>query len=94
MADWRRISFEERKGVCAKEYSVKSRNNLAAAWCTGSRTWRKVEDDRISDKKLLVARVTKDVGKYMDSCDMCQRVKNRIEVLIGKLKLSKVLEKL
>ena len=36
--------------------------------------------------------VTKDVGKYMKGCDMCQRIKNRIEILIGKLKLSKVLE--
>ena len=28
----------------------------------------------------------------MKGCDMCQRIKNRIEILIGKLKLSKVLE--
>ena len=38
-------------------------------------------------------RVTKDVGKYMERCDMCQRMKNRMEILVGKLKLSKVLEK-
>jgi len=37
--------------------------------------------------------VTKDVGKYVDRCDMCQRMKNRIEALIGKLKLSEILEK-
>jgi len=37
--------------------------------------------------------VTKDVGKYVESCDMCQRIKNKTEVLIGKLKLSKVPEK-
>ena len=36
--------------------------------------------------------VTKDVGKYMKGCDMCQRIKNRIKIPIGKLKLSKVLE--
>ena len=34
--------------------------------------------------------VIKDVGKYVDSCDMYQRIKNRIE---KKLKLSKVLKK-
>ena len=34
--------------------------------------------------------VIKDVGKYVDSCDMYQRIKNRIE---EKLKLSKVLKK-
>ena len=37
--------------------------------------------------------VIKDVEKYMNSCDMCQRIKNRIEILVGKLKLSKVPEK-
>jgi len=24
-------------------------------------------------------RVTRDVGRYVDSCDMCQRMKNQIE---------------
>ena len=38
--------------------------------------------------------VTKDVGKYVKDCDMYQRIKNRTEVLIRKLKLSKVSEKL
>ena len=36
----------------------------------------------------------KDVGKYVEGCDMYQRMKNRIEVLVEKLKLSEVLEKL
>jgi len=35
----------------------------------------------------------RDVGKYMEGCDLCQRMKNRTEELAGKLKLSKVLEK-
>jgi len=35
----------------------------------------------------------RDVGKYVEDCDICQRIKNRIEVIIGKLKLSKILEK-
>jgi len=37
--------------------------------------------------------VTKDIGKYMDGCDMCQRMKNRMEALAGKLMANKVLEK-
>jgi len=37
-----------------------------------------------------VARSNKRCGKR---CDMCQRMKNRMEVSIGKLKLSEVLEK-
>ena len=38
--------------------------------------------------------VTKDMGKYMEGCDMCQRSQNRTEVPIRKLKLSEVPEKL
>ena len=38
--------------------------------------------------------VTKDMGKYIDSCNMYQRIKNRIQVPVEKLKLSKVLKKL
>jgi len=37
--------------------------------------------------------VMRNVGKYTKSYDMCQRMKNRTEVPIGKLKLSEVLEK-
>ena len=38
--------------------------------------------------------VTKYIGKYVNSCDMCQRMRNQTEVLVGKLKLSEVPEKL
>ena len=38
--------------------------------------------------------ITKDMGKYMEGCNICQRMKNRTKVLIRKLKLSEVLEKL
>ena len=34
----------------------------------------------------------KDVGRYIEGCDIYQRIKNRIEVTTGKLKLSKVPE--
>ena len=37
--------------------------------------------------------VTKDIGKYIEECDIYQRIKNRIEVSVGKLKLNKVPEK-
>ena len=30
--------------------------------------------------------VTKYVGKYIDGCNLCQRMKNRIETLVEKLK--------
>ena len=38
--------------------------------------------------------VTRDVGRYVEGCDLCQRIKNRMEELVGKLKLSEVPEKL
>ena len=36
----------------------------------------------------------RDVEKYMEGCNICQRIKNRIEGLAGNLKLNKVPEKL
>ena len=36
----------------------------------------------------------RDVGQYVEGYDMYQRMKNRTEILVGKLKLSEVLEKL
>ena len=36
----------------------------------------------------------RDVGRYVEGCDGCQRIKNRTEKPVGKLKLSKVPEKL
>ena len=35
----------------------------------------------------------RDVGKYVEGCDLCQRIKNRTEKLAGKLKLSEVPQK-
>ena len=34
--------------------------------------------------------VTRNVGRYVEECDICQRIKNRTEILIVKLKLSEV----
>ena len=36
----------------------------------------------------------RDVGRYVEGCDLCQRMKNRMEEVAGKLKLSEVPEKL
>ena len=38
--------------------------------------------------------ITRDIGRYIKECDMCQRMKNRTEEIAGKLKLNEVLEKL
>ena len=37
--------------------------------------------------------VIRDVGKYVEGYDLCQRMKNRMEEMVGKLKLSEVLGK-
>jgi len=37
--------------------------------------------------------VTRNVGRYVEGCDLCQRMKNRMEEVAGKLKLSEVPEK-
>ena len=38
--------------------------------------------------------VTRDIGRYVEGCDLCQWIKNRMEEIVGKLKLSEVPEKL
>jgi len=38
--------------------------------------------------------VTRDIGRYVEGCNLCQRMKNRTEEVAGKLKLSEVPEKL
>ena len=37
--------------------------------------------------------VTRDVGQYVKGCNTCQRIKNKTEIPVGKLKLSGVSEK-
>ena len=37
--------------------------------------------------------VIRDVGRYVEGCDLCQRIKNRTEELAEKLKLSEIPEK-
>jgi len=38
--------------------------------------------------------VTREVGRYVEGCDLCQQMKNRTEEVARKLKLEEVLEKL
>ena len=37
--------------------------------------------------------ITRDVRKYVEGYDLCQRMKNKTEEVAGKLKLSEILEK-
>ena len=36
--------------------------------------------------------VTKNIGKYVEGCDICQRIKNRTEASAKKLMTNKILE--
>ena len=54
-----------------------------------------MKDDRVGNKKLLMARSDKRYMKICRQlCDMCQKMKNYTEAPVGKLKLSEVSEKL
>jgi len=37
--------------------------------------------------------VTKDIGKYIEGCNVCQRMKNRTEVPAGNLMTNEISEK-
>ena len=41
-----------------------------------------MKDNRVSNKKLLIAQ---NVEKYVDEYDICQQIKNKIETLAEKL---------
>jgi len=52
--------------------------------------WKTVE---LVTRNYWWPEVTRNVGKYVEGCDLCQRMKNRTEELAGKLKLSEVLKR-
>jgi len=35
----------------------------------------------------------RNIGRYVEGCDLCQKMKNRMEEVVGKLKLSEVPKK-
>jgi len=52
--------------------------------------WKTVE---LVTRNYWWPRVMRDVERYVEGCDLCQRIKNRTEEVAGKLKLSEVPEK-
>ena len=53
--------------------------------------WKMIE---LVTKNYWQPGVIRDVGKYMEGCDTCQRMKNRTEAPVGKLMTNKILEKM
>ena len=52
--------------------------------------WKTVE---LVTRNYWWPEVMRDVGRYVEGCNLCQRMKNRMEELAGKLKLSEIPEK-
>jgi len=55
------------------------------------RKWKTVE---LVTRNYWWLGVTRDVGRYIEGCDLCQRIKNKTEEAAGKLKLGEVPGKL
>ena len=55
------------------------------------RRWKTVE---LVTRNYWWPGVTRDIGRYMEGCDLYQQMKNRTEEVAGKLKLGEVPEKL
>ena len=54
------------------------------------RRWKTVE---LVTRNYWWPGITRDVRRYVEGCDLCQRIKNRTEEVAGKLKLGEVPEK-
>ena len=52
--------------------------------------WKTVE---LITRNYWWPEVTREVGRYVEGCDLCQQMKNRTEEVTRKLKLGEVLEK-
>jgi len=67
---------------------IQLHHNVPAAGHGGR--WKTVE---LVTRNYWWPGMTRDVGKYVEGCDLCQRMKNRMEEPAGKLKLSEVPQK-
>ena len=67
---------------------IQLHHNILAAEHEGR--WKTVE---LVTRNYWWLGVTRDVGRYVEGCDLYQRMKNRTEKLAGKLKLNKMPEK-
>jgi len=54
-----RFSIKEREGLYTKGWDIEDRNNLVTSWYASSKTWRKMKDNGVGKKELLVAKSNK-----------------------------------
>jgi len=88
------LVLKERKVYVSKDKELRAEviwwhHDIPAAGHGGK--WKTVE---LVTRNYWWPGVTRDVGKYVEECNLCQRMKNRTEKVAEKLKLSKVPEKL
>jgi len=76
------------KDVELRAEIIQLHHNVPAAG--HGRQWKTVE---LVTRNYWWPGVTRDIGRYVEGYDLCQRMKNRTEEVAGKLKLSEVLEK-
>jgi len=55
------------------------------------RQWKTME---LVTRNYWWLEVMRDIGRYVEGCNLCQQMKNRMEEVAGRLKLSEVPEKL
>jgi len=94
VANQGRISIEEEKIYMSKDEMLRAEiiqlhYNVPVVEHGGR--WKTME---LVTRNYWWPGVIRDIRRYVDSCDICQRMKNRTEAPVGKLKLSEVLEKL
>ena len=56
MEEEKGVTTKKRKDICFKKQGAKDGDYSSTLWHTHSKTWRIVENSRVSNKKLLVAR--------------------------------------
>ena len=87
------LVLKERKMYVLKEEELRTEiiqlyHNVLAVGHGGR--WKTVE---LVTRNYWWPGVMRDVGRYVEGCNLCQRMKNRMEELAEKLKLSEVPEK-
>ena len=87
------LMLKERKVYVPKDEElrvevIRLHHNVLAAGHGGR--WKTVE---LVTRNYWWPGVTRDVRKYVEGCDLCQRMKNRTKEPAGKLKLSEVPQK-
>ena len=87
------LVLKERKIYVPKDMELRAEiiqlhHDVPAAGHEGK--WKTVE---LVTRNYWWPGVTRDIARYVEEYDMCQRMKNRMEETAGKLKLSEVLKK-